>query len=435
MVVSAGSASASLLSCPDGSLLVRLLNTTTNAPLAWVGLQIYQDSCEGHTNCGPDAFGRCGDGVAGEDGMARLDGSGGYDRGKRYLEVSTHRNERLLFLQDIPYFPSPGAAAKSAPRGVLLSDRGVYRGGGQLFLHGYLRQVREDGRLALPFGIGRAQVVVSGETRAGVFSPAVSLPGGRLSLPLSEQHREEQMLDVVYEAGHGGFSLRTTVPLTARAGEHQLTLRVRLSDDAASAARTFVDGGIDTILDTLVVHVADPRPPSVSMTAAVAPGAMRVMPPGGKLRLAVQTSTLSGVPVGGARVTMRWCIQPKAEAAGCAYCLAEARSDGGDGGMEGGMEGGETGAELPLLGEEELSIGADGTLHTDWAPPVNASRPLTLGDSLHLTFEWVGPTREMVTAGLDVPVALSERTLSIVPPSQAEFPHIRFWAGLGLSLT
>jgi hypothetical protein len=349
--------------------------------------------------------------------------------------IVTPSGETLL-LQDVPY---GGAAAMPAPRGALVSDRGVYRRGDELFLHGYLREVRHDGRLALPSGTVRAHVAVSWEAGGGASHSAVSFSGGRGSSFPIEREPEEQVLNIDYDAQHGGFSVRTIVPPTARVGEHQLTLRALLSDGAAGVAGTFVGGGVfettggGRTLDTLVVQVADPRPPSVSMTATLAPGAKRVLPPGGKLRLVVQTSTLSGVPVGGARVTMRWRIQPEPDATECPYCISEGGGRGFDG--EGGTDGGEAAAELPLSGEEDLIVGAGGTLETEWAPPAGASRPLTLGDSLHLSFEWVGPTREIVTAALDVPVALSEHKLSIVPPSQAELPAIPFGAGLELALS
>jgi hypothetical protein len=314
-------------------------------------------------------------------------------------------------------------------------------GEGELFLHGYLREVRRDGRLALPSGRVRAQVVITWESNAGTSYDYVTAfhSGGSVSIEHSKRKPKEQVLNVDYDARHGGFSVRTTVPLTARAGEHRLVLRALLSDgdNVTGAAGVFVGGGPSQApgqqrtLDALLVRVAGPRPPSVSLTATLPPGAARVLHPGGKLRLAVQISTLSGIPVGSARVTMRWRIQPKPAPPGCAYCQAEGSWNGGGWGGKGRSEWADAAPELLLSVEEDCSMGAYGSLQIDWAPLTHASRPLTLGDSLHLSFEWLGPAHEIITATLDLPVALSERSLSIVPQHRLSCPKSRLGRGCG----
>ena len=69
-----------------------------------------------------------------------------------------------------------------------------------------------------------------------------------------------------------------------------------------------------------------------------------------------------------------------------------------------------------------------------WLPTVTAAseasvrRNVTtrLGDELSLDFEYIGPTRERCTASLIVPVAMSERSLSLSATASAELPHHAF---------
>ena len=103
--------------------------------------------------------------------------------------------------------------------------------------------------------------------------------------------------------------------------------------------------------------MADPRPPTVSLTAEIAGD--HTLTPGGTLPLRIATSTLTGVPLGGARVRLAWTLSRAPPPLGRGRIVPFDGGDGGDGGY--GEE------ELPR-GEEYLVTKDDGVLSVDWRP-------------------------------------------------------------------
>lgn len=380
-LVSAGSAAAAHVLSSDGAALVWAIDTATNKPLAGAIATLYDWGCYA---CSPSDIRTAATATTDGSGVAALPPPRAALRNRRALLVEAPSGETLF----LPSLPSRGSAPPAAAlRSVLLSDRAVYKAGDPLHLHGYVRLV-ERGTLASPATPPRLRI----SARWG--------DGG------------ETLLDVDYEPSSGSFSLSTAVPAGAQYGEH----RVSLLAFVRRGGPGFAPGDNRRLLDSVTLAVADPRPPTVAMDASVAAGAMRVVPPGGSVSLSLATRTLSGVPLGGARVTLRWRVDGRPTPPTCSYCLLP-RDEAAEG---------EEGEELPSSGEEVLVTGGDGSLAAEWSPPPNASRPLKLGDSLHLSFEWVGPTREVVSRSLAVPVALSERTVRLEPPSHSELPSVPF---------
>ena len=138
------------------------------------------------------------------------------------------------------------------------------------------------------------------------------------------------------------------MPAGAQYGEH----RVSLLAFVRRGGPGFAPGDNRRLLASVTLAVADPRPPTVAMDASVAAGAMRVVPPGGSVSLSLATRTLSGVPLGGARVTLRWRVDGRPTPLTCSYCLLP-RDEAAEG---------EEGEELPSSGEEVLVTGGDGAL-------------------------------------------------------------------------
>ena len=59
-----------------------------------------------------------------------------------------------------------------------------------------------------------------------------------------------------------------------------------------------------------------------------------------------------------------------------------------------------------------------------WAWRPAGLRGEAVGDALSLVFRWVGPTREVVTASLELVVAHAPEDLSLSAPYQAEPPFL-----------
>jgi len=388
-LLSAGELGVALLAVPDGSLLAWVLNTTSNAPVAGAAVQLYSWSC---WSCEPRDVAAAERGVTDADGLL-------------VLAPRARRSERLAALVTAP---GGGGAAGGAPaervlvetsrasppaaeeplRAVLLTDRALYRANESVRLKGYVRRPRLA-ELSIP----------RGEFRLSVRWGAPGSQGGAASTLYTP---------VALGGKHGSLDAELRVPPDASYTEHSVALQGK-----AEGERSF------RTLATAAFAIADPRPPTAELTVAT-PGA-RVLLPGGGVPLLVRTISLSGVPVSGAEVVLRWSLERKPAAAprpSTNPWLAELGAPD---------EGGEEEEGEAEHGEERLTTGADGSVRVEWQPsPERLRRPVALGDALQLSFTWVGPTREVLSRELALPVALSGRSIALELPSQAELPAHAF---------
>jgi hypothetical protein len=395
-LLSAGELGVALLAVPDGSLLAWVLNTTSNAPVAGAAVQLYSWSCY---SCDPRDVAAAEHGVTDADGLL-------------VLVPQARRSAHLAALVTAP--GDSGGAAGGAPaervlvetsraspptaeeplRAVLLTDRALYRANESVRLKGYVRRPHLA-ELSIP----------RGEFRLSVRWGASSSQGGAASTLYKP---------VALGGEHGGLDCELRVPLDASYTEHSISLQGKTKTD--SSFRT---------LATAFFAVADPRPPTAELMVST-PGA-RVLLPGGSVPLLVRTISLSGVQVSGAEVVLRWSLERKQATAprrGMELWLAELGAPNEEDAEEGEAE----------HGEERLTTGADGSVRVEWQPNAERlRRPVALGDALQLTFTWVGPTREVLTRELALPVALSGRSIALELPSQAELPAHAFVATITLA--
>ena len=132
----------------------------------------------------------------------------------------------------------------------------------------------------------------------------------------------------------------------------------------------------------------------------------------------VVTATMTGLPVAGASVTLRWTLEAGQSGArrrerfgrdGIASAADE--DEGGDGGDS---------------GEQTLSTDNEGVATLEWRPPPTLRTAEIEGDTISIDLEWMGPTRERLTKSLRLPVAINEITISIEAPQRAQLPHLPF---------
>lgn len=182
----------------------------------------------------------------------------------------------------------------------------------------------------------------------------------------------------------GAYSALLHVPADAEYTEHTISLICSLDEDHKSWQ----------FVASQVVAVSDPRPPTVSLKASV--GDKGFLQPGGTVKLLVETSTMSGVKVADASITLRWSV---------ARVQAGRREErrGWDNSFS---KRGASEAAHGEHGEEQLLTDRDGAASVEWRPQL-ASAELP-GDVITVTLEWIGPTRERVTKSLTVVVAISE---------------------------
>ena len=224
-----------------------------------------------------------------------------------------------------------------------------------------------------------------GESVVPLPAPSVSSGG----LPSDSLAAAAARAAAMGDAAMGSFSAELRVPAAADYGTHPISFSCRLGSGAGSGMHN---------LGSATVAIADPRPPSVSLDAKLPSEAF--LRPGGRAELEVVAASLTGVPVGGAEVKLRWSLHRTGR-----------RGDAGTG-IDHTLD--ESGEES---GEESVVTGPNGIGSISWRP-ANLSAAEVVGDSISLDLEWVGPTRERLTKSLSLPVAISEISISIEAPSQ-----------------
>ena len=338
--------------------------------------------------------------------------------------------ERLL-LTDVPVaMPRYGGGpypSTEPPTVTVLTDRRLYKPNDTVRLKCFVRVADGRGGFLVPGGdvlAARYQLQVRWRPRGGRGGVGAPPQLSRVGLMVAPQAPTVQpagidSVDLSVDREYGATDASVHVPVDAHYGPISINF-VR------------VDGTRARTLASTSITVADPRPPTVELTAEII--GSRVLPPSDgttdagtatPLQLRLSTASLSGVPLAQQRITLRWTIAatPVRSVSRLPYDDGDGDASVGDGENDDEATG-DGRAQWPTSGEQVLVTGADGSNTTAWMPtgPRGATVPLRQGDEISIELEFVGPTRERRTASLTVPVARFEHTLAISAPEVAQLP-------------
>jgi hypothetical protein len=303
-------------------------------------------------------------------------------------------------------------------RAELITDRRIYKPGDKVHLKGFVRMLNSAGT---GYTLPTADYDFAAEVqwKRSSKDPPMRVPA---SLQMS----------------HGTVSVNLTVPTNE--GD------VTFGDVSLSIVLVPKSGSVikEKTIATTTITVADPRPPTVSLklstnTVVVQPGTAAA------LNLSIRAATYTGVGVEGAKIVLTWSVQP-------APRFSSGIRNGGVIGLQDFVVAGSSSASaLPgkwrpsqthwsswygssstvtsanPTGQVEVTTTADGMLNytLDLATLLKAAGegggeapPCSEGDTVSVTAQWVGPTREVVNADLEegkVKVARSPFALVITP--------------------
>ena len=378
-------------------MLAWVLDTTTNQPVAGASLTVFARSC--YSSCTSSQISSRGGPTTDMNGLATVTPSA-YAQSSSYtallVEATVATSTGVdhlepLLIDGLPYSSSYMETGRLTGR--LLADRSLYSELDVVYLKGYLRQA-SGASVILPRS-SSLQCVARVRWTSGAEETTAEVDG----------------------AG-GACNLTMTVPAGADYGEHLLSLYARDLSNPRAPRNSYVH--------SMTLVVADPRPPTVQW--AVEAEGVRVLTPWRPadgtdvptVGIRIVTSTLSGVPLPSATIRLVWTLRRDGVSSllGRLPCgLSETAVLGTD----------------EENGEEWIITGDDGTLSLAWSPP-NLTAGLRIGGSVDLAFEWVGPTRERLTADLTVPIAHREHTLSLSASRQSELPLHPFTLSASLQL-
>lgn len=304
------------------------------------------------------------------------------------VSVEVDARDELLLLTDVPR-PQSTSAARAIFR--VVSDRSYYKAGEEMHVKGWLR-MQADGASTLS------------------VPDATVMATEPLSFQITWDDGAEATIVLAEVGPEGSFDVTLQVPGegAVRAGSHTLQLGQEpswwslVADAEADWPGMSEYGWGGRVAVDFVV--ADARPPTVEMVAEAPEGVL--MAPGGSTSLRLETSTLSGVPVGSAKVQLTWSLVKSSPPP--TWRSPWYRGDA--------AVVSSSGLEDDVGGIEELVTGEDGTL--SWAFRPHNLTGEAVGDTLSLSFQWVGPTREVVTQRLQLVVALAPQDLSLSAPAQ-----------------
>eukprot|EP00930_Biecheleria_cincta_P042733 TRINITY_DN29405_c0_g1_i1.p1 TRINITY_DN29405_c0_g1~~TRINITY_DN29405_c0_g1_i1.p1 ORF type:complete len:2528 (-),score=343.66 TRINITY_DN29405_c0_g1_i1:202-7785(-) len=352
-------------------------------------------------------------GITGSDGLATLaphagmDWHGSNSYSEQLVALAETRDFQMAYSESVP---TPwNANSGPTQRAVLVTDRSIYRPGDAVFVKGYLRSIASS---------GDAYSLLTGG-------------GGSFAI------------DVRWKASQSGKESmhRTVVPLIQQYGTVSANLSVPKSEDDVTfgdislhLVQVPISGNAATLATTSII-VADPRPPTVTLSLSTSDS---VVLPGqaASLRLSLRAASYTGLAVEGANVTLTWRLER----------AKKVSSSGGNIDEVVGMQSlpstktgtssvdSQIGAWRPMVSQEPdptgqvaITIGQDGSTNLTLALAEllqtagendQGVLPCEEGDTLFVSARWVGPTREVVTAELEggtVRIARSPYTLAVLP--------------------
>mmetsp|Transcript_14647 Transcript_14647/g.36469 ORF Transcript_14647/g.36469 Transcript_14647/m.36469 type:complete len:2268 (-) Transcript_14647:639-7442(-) len=291
--------------------------------------------------------------------------------------------------------------------GALVLDRALVKPGDSLHVTGYVQQKGPGGSLGLPnvtnawLVVGptwnatspgqatRVQATISkeyGSFHATLPVPAGATPG-QYNLALYIAPATDAAVNPKAAGGAATVSSGMVSPgSTGRfAGSVGMDLGKGMATPSQPTATDFTTEGMISVGSESVV-VSDPRPPTADLTLAV-PGWAR---PNASVPLTASAASYLGSSVAGVNMTAVWST-PKARG------LVNLTTDAA------GM--------------------AAATIDLSALPPANASEA---GDSLAVSVEWVGPTRERITRTATVRLEEAPRRLELARTLDTHTPGVRF---------
>jgi hypothetical protein len=244
---------------------------------------------------------------------------------------------------------TPTSASEPSPKAVLVTDRAVYKLGNVVHVKGYVR----------------TSVGTTLEVPTGLYSYNVNWGNG-VSVPA---------VDISVDQQTGTLDFELEIPADASYAEHQITLHHRAAGDEKLSFQ----------IGQQKITVADPRPPTVTLTVDAVQDWVTVA---GTCPLRIETKTYTGSPVP-ATVTVNWSASATV---GGSFTV-----DVSDSGL--------------TTHEFQMDLLADAI-----AP----------GDTVSFSAEWVGPTREVIQASTAVTVSNSAWRLSVTASAASPLPGFDF---------
>ena len=254
---------------------------------------------------------------------------------------------------------------------AIVTDRGVYKGGDVVHVKLWVR-AQEGSEMVVP--------------SAG-YELAVQWTREEAAEPIPVQ------LDVTT----GSFSIDLTVPEDAQYGDHSITLRPVLSEQAHY--------GYYPSIGQATVTVADPRPPTVLMSLKPLNDEL-VMSKSGSVDIEVMCETYAGTAVADQVVTVRWQHEGNAMVMPSSGAVLNA---------------------VEISGSFEVTSSSDdGSGVSTFALPAEAIEFVGAGDTITFSATWIGPTREVVNAETSIVVSESPWSLRLAVSPDQPLPGFEF---------
>ena len=360
-----------------------------------------------------------GKATTGADGVASVmikwEGKG---KLSRLVALVTHADTGGVAFDPQVAVPAPLLVSQWKVR--LHTDRGLYKPGDNVHVKVVARvrlgssRDKDGGRLVVPTPSAQSQFFLRVQWTS---------QGQPTYVPVS------------LSTAYGTAALNLTVPMDVDFG----TLSLRL-------VRSLKPGHYESLPLGESILIADPRPPTVTMDLSLHAAAdattrtgLLVVPPGSKSAVDVRvlTKTQTGALVNNAEVAVTWKLlrggatpkpadgAPFAPKLRCSvYGLDTALLD------RPASYGGSTSSATTAAGEFTIKTGSDGVgrISFDLASALlkESQTPAQAGDSLEVTAQWIGPTREVVREKKSVPVADSPYAAGLSLSIDDPLPGINF---------
>ncbi|GMH39924.1 hypothetical protein BSKO_07828 [Bryopsis sp. KO-2023] len=283
------------------------------------------------------------------------------------LDALVEYNEKFLFIPRIDIVQ----AASNDVLDTLVLDRKLVKPLEELNVKGYVMQ--RDGSSLSPILLKNARLVVSptfNRTKEALASNGGFTIGGTTDT-----------FPVTVNKKFGSFQASIAVPVDAPLTTY------RISFEAVGAKGGPISGSSETFV------VGDPRPPTVQLLVDAPKWAL----PASKVSIDVEAVSFIGAPVGGANMDVTWTVSD--------FTREEEDEE--------------------LEGTTTIKTDSDGT-GTAVIDLSVFKKPPSVGSILDATIEWVGPTRELITEEVSIPLEVANVKFEFTRSSTTDLPKRSF---------